>query len=53
MVLEKLNNIYKWLFSEEERAPIGFIPAFFMNILLSTSITLFIIMVLISRLEIV
>ncbi len=35
-------KVYQWLFTEEERTPIGFIPAFFMNILLSTTITIFI-----------
>ena len=39
MILEKL---YLWLFTEEERTPIGFIPIFFMNIVISTVITLFI-----------
>ena len=33
---------YEWLFSEEERTPIAFIPTFFMNILLSIVVTLFI-----------
>ena len=35
-------KVYDWLFTEEERTPIGFISAFFMNILLSTTITIFI-----------
>ena len=35
-------KVYEWLFTEEERAPIGFIPTFFMNIILSISITVFI-----------
>ena len=35
-------KVYEWLFTEEEREPIGFIPAFFMNILISTAIALFI-----------
>ena len=32
---------YEWLFTEEERAPLGFIPTFFMVIILSTAICLF------------
>ena len=40
-----LNNCYEWLFSEEERAPIGFIPLFFIIILISTVVCLFIISV--------
>ena len=39
MMLEKL---YIWLFSEEERAPIGYIPLFFMIIVISTVVCLFI-----------
>jgi len=37
-----LEKLYLWLFTEEERASIGFIPIFFMIILLSTMITSFI-----------
>lgn len=33
---------YYWLFTEEERAPMGFIPTFFMTILIATGICLFI-----------
>ena len=40
-----LNNCYEWLFSLEERKPIGFIPLFFMMILISTLVCLFIISV--------
>ena len=40
-----LNNCYEWLFSLEERKPIGFIPLFFMIILISTLVCLFIISV--------
>ena len=40
-----LNNCYEWLFSEEERRPVGYIVVFFMSILLSTAICLFILSV--------
>ena len=38
-----LNNCYEWLFSEEERRPLAFIVAFFMIVLISTIVCLFII----------
>ena len=38
-----LNNCYEWLFSEQERRPIGFIVVFFMTIIISFTITLFIV----------
>ena len=38
-----LNNCYEWLFTVEERAPMGFIPTFFMIILVSIVTGLFII----------
>jgi len=38
-----LNNCYEWLFSEEERRPIGYIAVFFIVILLSTVISLFVV----------
>jgi len=34
-------KIYQWLFDEDERAPIGFIPALAMTILISTGICWF------------
>tara|TARA_R100001443_G_scaffold1969_2_gene6785 strand:- start:7554 stop:7733 length:180 start_codon:yes stop_codon:yes gene_type:complete len=34
--------VEEWLFTEEERAPMGFIYLFFMNIAISTAICLFI-----------
>ena len=37
-----MNTIYEWLFSDEERAPIGFIQVFFMNIVLSFTIALWV-----------
>ena len=40
-----IDKAYKWLFSEEERAPIGFIPLFAMIIVISTAVCLFIISV--------
>ena len=40
-----LNNCYEWLFSEKEREPIGFIPLFFMIILISTVVCIFILSV--------
>jgi len=40
-----LNNCYEWLFSEEERRPIGYIVVLFLTILVSTMITLFIVAV--------
>ena len=40
-----LNNCYEWLFSEIERKPIGFIPLFFMIILISTVVCIFILSV--------
>jgi len=39
------NNCYEWLFTEEERAPIGYIPLFFLIIIISTIVSLFIISV--------
>ena len=40
-----LNSFYKWLFSQEEREPIGFIPLFFMIILISAIVCIFILSV--------
>jgi hypothetical protein len=40
-----LNNCYEWLFSEIERKPIGFIPLFFMIILVSATVCIFILSV--------
>jgi hypothetical protein len=40
-----LNKLYEWLFTEKERAPIGFIPLFFLIIVISTVVCLFIISV--------
>ena len=42
MILEKL---YQWLFTEEERSPIGFIPLFFLIIVISTAVSLFVLSV--------
>ena len=37
-----LNNCLEWLFSKNEREPIGFISIFFMTIIISTGICIFI-----------
>ena len=37
------NNCYEWLFTEYERAPMGFVPTFFMIIVISIVTGLFII----------
>ena len=37
-----LSNCYEWFFTEDERAPMGFIPTFFTVIILATAICLFI-----------
>ena len=34
---------YEWLFTEEERAPMGFIPTFFTTILISIGICILIV----------
>ena len=39
------NNCYEWLFNEQERRPIGFIIVFFLTIIISLTITLFIVAV--------
>jgi len=38
-----LNNCYEWLFTIEERAPMGFIPTFFLIIVVSIAVNLIII----------
>ena len=40
-----IDKAYKWLFSEEERAPIGYIPLFAMIVVISSAVCLFIISV--------
>ncbi len=40
-----IDRLYEWLFSKEERAPLGFIPLFFMIILISTVVCIFILSV--------
>jgi len=37
-----LEKLYIWLFTEEERQPIGFIPLLFIIILISSVVCLFI-----------
>ena len=38
-----MNRLYEWLFTEEERSPIGFIATFFLIILVATVVCLFLI----------
>jgi len=38
-----LNNCYEWLFSDEKRRPVNYIIVFFMMIIMSTMISLFIV----------
>ena len=38
-----MERLYEWLFSDEERRPIGYIAVFFMIILISTAISLFVV----------
>ena len=38
-----LNNCYEWLFSEDERRPLAYIVAFFMTVLISTVVAIFIV----------
>jgi len=40
-----INNCLEWLFSDEERKPMGFIPLFFVIILVSSIVCLFILSV--------
>ena len=40
-----IDKVYEWLFSEEERQPIGFIPLFFMIVVISSVVCLFILSV--------
>ena len=37
------NNCMEWLFTVDERAPMGFIPTFFMVIVLSIAVGVFVI----------
>jgi len=39
------NNCMEWLFTDAERAPMGFIPLFFVIILVSSIVCLFILSV--------
>ena len=36
-----MKELYEWLFTEEEREPIGFITTLFLIILISTALCLF------------
>ena len=40
-----LNNCYEWLFSKEERQPIGYIAVFLLTILISVTVALFVVAV--------
>ena len=40
-----LNNCYEWLFSEEERRPLGFIIVFILTIIIALVISLFVVAV--------
>ena len=40
-----LEKLYIWLFTEEERQPIGYIPLFFLIVIISTIVSLFILSV--------
>ena len=40
-----IDRLYEWLFSEEERAPMGFILLFFLMIIVSSVVCLFILSV--------
>ena len=40
-----LNNCYEWLFTEEERRPVGFIIVFMLAIIISLAISLFVVAV--------
>ena len=42
---DSMNKLYEWLFSEEERKPIGYIPLLFLIIVISTTVCLFILSV--------
>jgi len=41
--MSKAKRLYHWLFTKEEREPIGFIPTFFLIIVISTAIGVFVI----------
>jgi hypothetical protein len=45
-IANRFEQLDHWLFSEEERAPIGFIHAYIMSIVFSTIICLFILRML-------
>ena len=40
-----LNNCYEWLFNDEERRPIAYIVAIFIAIVISVTVSLFIVAV--------
>ena len=44
-------KLYSWLFTEDERAPIGYIPTFFMVILISIAVGVFVIPIISSLMK--
>ena len=46
-----LNNCYEYLFTEDERAPIGYIPTFFMVIIISVAVGVFVIPIISSLMK--
>ena len=38
-----IHNCYEWLFTDEEKRPLAYIVAFFMTVLISTVVCLFIV----------
>ncbi len=46
-----LTRLYCWLFDEDERAPIGFIPALFMCILISVGVNLLLIPIIVHLMK--
>ena len=40
--MKRSTKLYHWLFTEDERAPMGFIPSMLMTILIAAGICLFI-----------
>jgi len=41
--MKSLTKLYQWLFTKEEREPMGFISTFFLIIVISTAIGVFVI----------
>ena len=47
-----MNKLYRWLFTKEEREPVGFIATFFMIIIMSVAINLLLIPIIVKLMEI-